>query len=41
MASGTLIIIYFVGIFLFMMNFTIYVVKQEKKDLENFIKAYF
>ena len=24
-----------------MMNFTIYVVKQEKKDLENFIKGIF
>jgi len=38
-ASGTLIAIYFIGLFLFMMNFTIYVVKQEKKDLENFIKG--
>lgn len=40
-ASGTLIAIYCIGIFLLMMNFTIYIVKQEKKDLENFIKGIF
>jgi len=40
-ASGTLIAIYCIGIFLLMMNFTIYVVKQEKKDLENYIKGIF
>jgi hypothetical protein len=40
-ASGTLITIYCIGMFLLMMNFTIYVVKQEKKDLEEFIKGIF
>jgi len=40
-ASGTLIIIYCIGVFLLMMNFTIYLVKQEKKDLEKFIKDIF
>ena len=40
-ASGTLIAIYCIGIFLLMMNFTIYMVQQEKKDLENFIKGMF
>ena len=40
-ASGTLITIYCIGMFFLMMNFTIYVVKQEKKDLENFIKGIF
>ena len=40
-ASGSLITIYCIGMFILMMNFTIYVVKQEKKDLENFIKGIF
>ena len=40
-ASGALIAIYCFGMFLLMMNFTIYVVKQEKKDLEKFIKGIF
>ena len=40
-ASGTLIAVYCIGMFLLMMNFTIYVVKQEKKDLEEFIKWIF
>ena len=39
--SCALITIYCIGIFLLMMNFTIYVVKQEKEDLENFIKDMF
>lgn len=39
--SGTFITIYCIGIFLFMMNFIIYVGKQEKEDLENFIKDIF
>ena len=40
-ASGTLITIYCIGVFLLMMNFTIYLVKEEKKDLEKFIKDIF
>ena len=40
-ASGMAITIYCIGIFLFMMKFTRYVVKQEKEDLENFIKGIF
>jgi hypothetical protein len=40
-ASGTLITIYCIGIFFLMMNFTIYEIKQEKKDLENFLKGIF
>jgi hypothetical protein len=40
-ASGTLITIYCIGMFLLMMNFIIYEVKQEKKDLEIFIKDIF
>ena len=40
-ASGTLITIYCIGMFLLMMNFTIYVVKQEKMYLEKFIKGIF
>lgn len=40
-ASGTLITIYCIGMFLLMMNFTIYIVQQEKKDLEKFIKGIF
>ena len=40
-AYGTLITIYCIGMFLLMMNFTISVVKQEKKDLEKFIKGIF
>ena len=40
-ASGTLITIYCIGMFLLMMNFTIYVVKQEKMDLEKFLKGIF
>jgi hypothetical protein len=40
-ASGTLISIYCFGIFLLMMNFIIYVVKQEKEDLEKFVKGIF
>ena len=40
-ASGTLITIYCIGMFLLIMNFTIYVVKQERKDLEEFIKGTF
>ena len=40
-ASGTLITIYCFGMFLLMMNFSIYVVKREKKDLEKFIKGIF
>jgi len=40
-ASVTLITIYCIVLFLLMMNFTIYVVKQEKKDLEKFIKGIF
>jgi hypothetical protein len=39
--SGTFITIYCIGIFLFLMNFTIYVGKQEKGDLEGFIKDIF
>jgi len=40
-ASGSLITIYCIGMFILVMNFTIYVVKQEKKDLEKFIKGIF
>ena len=40
-ASGSLITIYFIGMFLLMMNFTLYLVKQEKKELEVFIKSIF
>lgn len=40
-ASGTLITIYCIGVFLLMMNFTINLVNQEKKDLEEFIKGIF
>jgi len=40
-ASGMAITIYCIGIFLLMMNLTIYLVKQEKKDLEEFIKDIF
>ena len=40
-ASGTLITIYCIGMFLLMMNFIIYEVKQETKDLEKFIKDLF
>jgi hypothetical protein len=39
--SGTIITIYCIGVFLFMMNFTIYVFKKEKEELENFIKDMF
>ena len=39
--SCALITIYCIGVFLLMMNFTIYVVKQEKEDLENFLKDIF
>jgi len=39
--SGAFITIYCIGIFLFMMKFTIYVVKQEKEDLKNFLKDIF
>jgi len=40
-ASGTLIALYCFGMFLLIMNFSIYVVKLEKKDLEKFIKGMF
>jgi uncharacterized membrane protein len=39
--SGTIITIYCIGMYLFMMNFTIYAFKKEKEDLENFIKGIF
>jgi len=38
-ASGTLIAIYCFGMFLLIMNFSIYVVKRGKKGLEKFLKG--
>jgi len=40
-ASGSLITIYCIGMFLLIMNFTLYLVKQEKKELGDFIKNMF